>query len=181
METKSDTMPTTPGDTMSENANDGDTMPPNQGDTMTETENGGGTMPPNQGDTMTETENGGGTMLPNQGDTITENVNDGGTMQPTKKKNFQTKKVDSKAKKQEARTIGEILFSDDKSTSSFEDARNQDEDWVPPAGTNVGARRKRGMASSTRAAKKSKPNIDEAEEVETPNIDDNEAEESENK
>ena len=108
------------------------------------------------GDTM-QANNEAGTMQTTEGD----------TMPPKKKKTFETKKVESKAQVQEARTIGEILFSDEKSTSSFEDAKNDDAEWVPPAGTNVVQKRKRGMASSTRAAKKAKPNIDEAEEVET--------------
>ena len=125
------------------NDKDGDTMQANEAGTMQTTD--GDTMQANEAGTMQTT--------------------DGDTMPPKKKKIFETKKVESKAQVQEARTIGEILFSDEKSTSSFEDAKNDDAEWVPPAGTNVVPKRKRGMASSTRAAKKSKPN--KAEKVET--------------
>ena len=105
------------------------------------------------------------TMQANDGGTM--QTNDGDTMTPKKKKKFETKKVESKTQVQETRTIGEILFSDEKSTSSFEDEQNKDQDWVPPAGTNIGRKRKRGMASATRAAKKTKVDPEEDQQEAT--------------
>ena len=125
-------------------------------DTMHGKEN---TMQPNKNDTKQPKKN--DTKQPKKNDTKQPKKND--TKQPKKndtkqpkKKTFATKQVEDKHRGAQVQPIGEALFQDNESTSSYEDKPDAgDEDYVPPDGS-ASQKRKRGVASRTRSAKKNK-------------------------
>ena len=162
MHGKENTMQPKENDNMQPNKNDN--MQPNKNDTKQPKKND--TKQPKKNDTKQPKKN--DTKQPKKNNTKQTKKND--TKQP-KKKTFATKQVEDKHRGAQVQPIGEALFQDNESTSSYKEKHDVgDEDYVPPDGS-ASQKRKRGVASRTRSAKKNKKDSDQSiEESEQENV-----------